>query len=82
MLYEVLTNAVQHAHGPLGVHASRTGTGITVEVSDRSPHLPQPRRAAQDEESGRGLLLVRAFADDWGVRPTDQGKTNWFSLKL
>ncbi|MEV0186382.1 ATP-binding protein [Streptomyces sp. NPDC050625] len=42
----------------------------------------QPRFAAQDEESGRGLLLVRAFADDWGVRPTDQGKTIWFSLEL
>ncbi|MFF9819101.1 PAS domain S-box protein [Streptomyces sp. NPDC014006] len=82
LLSEILTNAVQHAHGPLGVHVCRTDTGLTVEVSDHSPHLPQPRLAAQDEESGRGLLLVRTLADDWGVRPTDQGKTIWFSLKL
>lgn len=53
-----------------------------MEISDRSPHLPQPRLAAEDEESGRGLLLVRALADDWGVRPTDQGKATWFSLGL
>ncbi|MBL1103027.1 MEKHLA domain-containing protein [Streptomyces sp. 5-8] len=82
LLSEVLTNAVQHAQGPIGVHVCRTDTGLTVEISDRSPHLPQPRLAAEDEESGRGLLLVRALADDWGVRPTDEGKTTWFSLKL
>ncbi|MCW7940869.1 hypothetical protein AAW14_01045 [Streptomyces hygroscopicus] len=82
LLSEVLTNAVQHAQGPVGVHVCRTDTDLTVEVSDRSPHLPQPRLAAEDEESGRGLLLVRALADDWGVRPTDYGKTTWFSLKL
>ncbi|KUN90387.1 hypothetical protein AQJ66_00700 [Streptomyces bungoensis] len=82
LLSEVLTNAVQHAQGPLGVHMCRTDTALTVEVSDRSLHLPQPRLAAEDDESGRGLLLVRALADDWGVRPTDDGKTTWFSLKL
>lgn len=82
LLSETLTNAVQHAEGPLGVHLHRTVTDLTVEVSDRSPQLPQPRLAAEDEESGRGLILVRTLADDWGVRPTDQGKTTWFSLKL
>ncbi|MEU6221940.1 PAS domain S-box protein [Streptomyces sp. NPDC047022] len=82
LLSEILTNAVQHAQGPISVHACRTDTDLTVEISDRSPHLPQPRVAAEDEESGRGLLLVRALADGWGVRPTDDGKTTWFSLKL
>ncbi|MEV5177374.1 ATP-binding protein [Streptomyces flaveolus] len=82
LLSEILTNAVAHAQGPIGVHACRTDTALTVEISDRSPHLPQPRPAAEDEESGRGLLLVRALADDWGVRPTDEGKTTWFSLKM
>ncbi|ANS70176.1 putative PAS/PAC sensor protein [Streptomyces lincolnensis] len=82
LLSEILTNAVQHAEGPIGLHLSRTSTELTVEVSDRSPHLPQPRLAAQDEESGRGLLLVRTLADSWGVRPTDEGKTTWFTLNL
>ncbi|WP_432020683.1 SpoIIE family protein phosphatase [Streptomyces sp. 1222.5] len=81
LLSEVLTNAVQHGQGPIGVHLCRTDADLTVEISDRSPALPQPRQAAEDEESGRGLLLVRALADDWGVRPTDEGKTTWFSLK-
>ncbi|MFJ3307025.1 PAS domain S-box protein [Streptomyces sp. NPDC086549] len=81
LLSEVLTNAVQHAQGPIELHVCRTDTELTIEIADHSPHLPQPRVAAEDAESGRGLLLVRALADDWGVRPTDKGKTTWFSLK-
>ncbi|MEU5275540.1 PAS domain S-box protein [Streptomyces asoensis] len=82
LLSETLTNAVQHSEGPVGLHLHRTATDLTVEVSDRSPQLPQPRVAVEDAESGRGLLLVRALAADWGVRPTDEGKTTWFTLKL
>lgn len=82
LLSETLTNAVQHAEGPVGLHLHRTATDLTVEVSDRSPQLPQPRQAVEDEESGRGLCLVRALAASWGVRPTDEGKTTWFTLKL
>ncbi|MFE0730827.1 PAS domain S-box protein [Streptomyces antibioticus] len=82
LLSETLTNAVQHAEGPLGLHVHRTATDLTVEVSDRSPQLPQPRMAGQHEESGRGLILVRALATGWGVRPTDEGKTTWFTLRL
>ncbi|MFG2959031.1 PAS domain S-box protein [Streptomyces sp. NPDC048291] len=82
LLSETLTNAVQHGEGPIGLHLHRTATDLTVEISDRSPQLPRPRRAAEDEESGRGLLLVRTLADSWGVRPTDEGKTTWFTLRL
>ncbi|WP_159050034.1 PAS domain S-box protein [Streptomyces sp. MMG1533] len=82
LLSETLTNAVQHAEGPIGLHLCRTATDLTIEVSDHSPHLPQPRLAAEHDESGRGLLLVRSLADSWGVRPTDEGKTTWFTLKL
>ncbi|MFF3936981.1 PAS domain S-box protein [Streptomyces phaeofaciens] len=82
LLSETLTNAVQHAEGPLGLHLHRTDTDLTVEISDRSPQLPQPRLAGENEESGRGLILVRALAASWGVRPTDEGKTTWFTLRL
>ncbi|MFF8950449.1 ATP-binding protein [Streptomyces sp. NPDC014940] len=51
-------------------------------MSDRSLRLPQPRLAAEGDESGRGLTLVRALTDDWGVRPADEGRTTWFSLEL
>ncbi|MER6675164.1 PAS domain S-box protein [Streptomyces sp. NPDC000983] len=82
LLSEVLTNAVQHAQGPIGVRLHRTDTDLTVEVSDRSSQLPKPRPAGEDEESGRGLILVQTLTHSWGVRPTDEGKTIWFTLKL
>ncbi|MFD7935769.1 PAS domain S-box protein [Streptomyces sp. NPDC059755] len=82
LLSETLTNAVQHSEGPIGLHLHRTATDLTVEVSDPSPQLPQPRVAVEEAESGRGLILVRALAAGWGVRPTDEGKTTWFTLKL
>ncbi len=82
LVSELLTNAVRHAQGPVTLHACRTAAELTVEVGDGSPLLPEPRRADEDEESGRGLNLVRVIADSWGVRPTDEGKTTWFTLRL
>ncbi|WP_177204310.1 MULTISPECIES: PAS domain S-box protein [unclassified Streptomyces] len=82
LLSEVLTNAVRHGEGPVSLHLCRTDTELTVEVADRSPHLPDPRRAPEHAESGRGLFLVRALAVDWGIRPADGGKTVWFTLGL
>ncbi|QWA25778.1 SpoIIE family protein phosphatase [Streptomyces osmaniensis] len=82
LVSEILTNAVQHAEGPLVLHLRRTTTELAIEISDLSPHLPQPRLAAQDDESGRGLILVDAVADSWGVRPDERGKTTWFTLRL
>lgn len=66
LLSETLTNAVQHSEGPIGLHLHRTATDLTVEVSDPSPQLPQPRVAVEEAESGRGLILVRALAAGWG----------------
>ncbi|MFF0205694.1 PAS domain S-box protein [Streptomyces sp. NPDC005017] len=82
LVSEVLTNAIQHAQGPLNLHLRRNATEFTVEISDRSPQLPQPRPASLDDESGRGLLLVDALADGWGVRPNDDGKTTWFTFQV
>ncbi|MGW3124107.1 SpoIIE family protein phosphatase [Streptomyces sp. NPDC001107] len=82
LVSEVLTNSVQHAEGPVVLHLRHTATELAVEISDHSPHLPEPRLAAQDDESGRGLILVDTLADNWGVRPDEQGKTTWFSLRL
>lgn len=82
LLSEILTNAVQHAQGPLRVRVRRGSAELTVEVDDRSAQLPRPRRAGEDEESGRGLALAGTLADTWGVRLMDDGKTTWFTLRL
>ncbi|MFJ8361358.1 ATP-binding protein [Streptomyces sp. NPDC093984] len=53
-------------------------------MTDANDTLPTPRDASPDDESGRGLTLVAALADDWGAepRPGGIGKTVWFELPV
>ncbi|MFG2977343.1 ATP-binding protein [Streptomyces sp. NPDC048331] len=57
---------------------------LRIEVTDtRGGDLPVSRASAPDAESGRGLLLVEALADRWGVGigPVPR-KTVWAELDL
>jgi anti-sigma regulatory factor (Ser/Thr protein kinase) len=59
---------------------------LRIEVTDtRGDRLPNPLRRlpADDEDSGRGLLLVEALSDRWGVMPGPvPRKTVWAELEL
>ncbi|MFF8813098.1 ATP-binding protein [Streptomyces pactum] len=86
LLSELMTNAVRHAHVPQGrlikTRCMLDGKELRVEVSDAGDELPQPRTAGLYAESGRGLALVAALADDWNAqpRPSGVGKTVWFTV--
>ncbi|GAA1355892.1 hypothetical protein GCM10009612_21020 [Streptomyces beijiangensis] len=57
---------------------------LLIEVTDsRGDRLPAPQPPPGAAESGRGLLLVEALADRWGVSlgPTPR-KTVWAELDL
>ena len=87
VLSELVTNAYRHACAPgrqIGVRISIQGGALTVEVSDADPTHPRAGGAADDDICGRGLFLVDALADDWGVqpRPFGIGKTVWAVIKL
>ncbi|GFH36782.1 ATP-binding SpoIIE family protein phosphatase [Streptomyces pacificus] len=82
LVSEVVTNAVRHGQGPVRLQVRRNSTELTVEVSDHSHLPPRIRPAGADDESGRGLILVESLAGGWGVRPADDGKTTWFTLRL
>ncbi|WKV75534.1 ATP-binding protein [Streptomyces sp. PCS3-D2] len=57
---------------------------LTVSVIDSDPRLPvlRPAQAGPLETCGRGLALVAALSQAWGVRerPDRPGKVVWFSL--
>ncbi|MFH8659687.1 ATP-binding protein [Streptomyces afghaniensis] len=57
---------------------------LRIEVTDtRGDRLPTPQLPPPDAESGRGLLLVDALADRWGVTPgLPPRKTVWAELTL
>ncbi|MEU9303940.1 ATP-binding protein [Streptomyces sp. NPDC048269] len=51
---------------------------VRVEVHDSGPGLSR----MADRPPGRGLTIVAALADDWGVLPRRPGKTVWCELRL
>jgi anti-sigma regulatory factor (Ser/Thr protein kinase) len=56
---------------------------LRIEVTDtRGDRLPRPQEPAWEAESGRGLLLVEALADRWGVAEGRfPRKTVWAELR-
>jgi anti-sigma regulatory factor (Ser/Thr protein kinase) len=79
---ELATNAVLHAQSPFSVVASRDGSVVRISVHDASPVVPTLRDDGPLGTSGRGLRLLAAIADDWGVEITTDGKTVWAELRL
>ena len=86
LVSELVGNAIRHGHGEISLRVQLTSQGaLRVEVSDGNPtgpHVVDPPPAA-DQDSGRGMLIVRALADSWGTRAntTSSGKTVWFELQ-
>jgi anti-sigma regulatory factor (Ser/Thr protein kinase) len=79
---ELLANVVHHVPGGrCGLLILRQPQGVRVEVSDGCGQLPVPQQAGADDESGRGLALLEAVVDKWGVDGRcGTGKTVWFEV--
>lgn len=85
LVSELVTNALRHATGPIGVRLVRpVGPAgvLLVEVSDPLPDPPRERVARPEDESGRGLQLVAGACVRWGTRLGGTGKTVWFELAV
>jgi anti-sigma regulatory factor (Ser/Thr protein kinase) len=82
---ELVTNVLNHAPGAPGstfaIRVYRIGDTLTVEVHDSSPQVPRLRAGGDDDESGRGLILVSDVTDDCGHYLTPYGKVVWFAIK-
>ncbi|WP_028800879.1 ATP-binding protein [Streptomyces sp. 142MFCol3.1] len=80
-LTELLANVVRHVPDRRCVVVLlRLAAGVRGEVTDGHPQLPAARTGLRPEaESGRGLVLLDAVVDKWGVDPEPGGgKTVWF----
>lgn len=57
--------------------------GLLIEVHDTSSNPPVRSRAAQDAESGRGLMLVEALSREWSYFfPPRGGKVVYCFLEM
>ncbi len=78
---ELAANAVEHAGPPVELRAYATAQRLVVQTTDRSALRPVRRRSGREDERGRGLALVAALADAWGVRLGLGGKTTWAEFR-
>ena len=83
LVSELVTNAVVHAASAVDVSVGHEGIHavLRVEVRDRSRRPPRMGGFDPEAVSGRGLALVEAMSDRWGVENDDAGKRVWFELE-
>lgn len=76
---ELVTNSIVHGRGDVHVSMRQLCAGLYIKVADEStvPALMQP--VGPDEVGGRGLHIVDAFCDLWGV--SDDGTITWCLLR-
>ncbi|WP_236061818.1 SpoIIE family protein phosphatase [Actinacidiphila acididurans] len=79
LISELVTNAVVHAGTSVDV-VCRLDAGLVIEVSDHHP--ARVVREDRGDEGGRGLHLVAALSDEWGITYRRDRKTVWCRIDL
>lgn len=78
---ELVTNLVVHVGAPGELVVRMQGDNVRIEVTDHRAGVPVLPGRPATATGGRGLAIVDAVSDAWGVdRRTDDGKTVWFEL--
>jgi anti-sigma regulatory factor (Ser/Thr protein kinase) len=82
VISELVGNSIRHARalpsGRLAITCEHGPAGVTIGVTDGGgPCRPQPRDASPYDTAGRGLAIVAALADDWGVSHGSGTVTVW-----
>lgn len=79
---EMVTNAVRYAKAPIELRARLDGPYLVVEVLDGAPEVPQRSEPDLLALGGRGLHIISALSESWGVRPHAAGKSVWCTLRV
>jgi anti-sigma regulatory factor (Ser/Thr protein kinase) len=83
---ELVTNALHASRAlpepqPIGLRLLGSSHQLMIEVWDACHAPPDPHPPQAGEETGRGLLLVASFSQQWGYyHPTTGGKVVWAIL--
>ena len=77
---ELVTNVFLHARTDCLIHAAFDHPTLTVTVTDQDNRELTPQSPSSTAEDGRGLAIVEALADTWGIKHADGVKSVWFHL--
>ena len=83
LVTELVANVVDHARGDANftLELSVSDTGLRIAVIDGSSIRPVVQELSHDRPRGRGMRMVEAIADRWGVEDHKGGKRVWFDLR-
>lgn len=80
---ELVTNSVRAGAQTILVQLVLGRARLRIEVTDDVAGWPRLRTPRPDDPTGRGLTLVAALADGWGVSPIPgPGKLVWATVAL
>jgi anti-sigma regulatory factor (Ser/Thr protein kinase) len=84
VISELVTNAVRHAGTAttLELEIGQTGDRLRIALIDGDATEPRPRSAGAGAEDGRGLAILAALSDRWGIEPLQGGKRVWWEVDL
>lgn len=82
LVSELVTNVLEHVGSrSFGFRLSRRRGWVRAEVRDPSRALPCVLPHSANAETGRGLHVVNAIAERWGVDLLPLGKSTWFEMR-
>jgi anti-sigma regulatory factor (Ser/Thr protein kinase) len=83
MVSELASNCVLHTAAEFEVCIVRGERTVRVEVTDTGRGLPVLRQPAAADLRGRGLVIVKELADEWGIvhQVGHSGKMVWFAIR-
>ncbi|MFK4149465.1 ATP-binding protein [Streptomyces sp. NPDC004065] len=80
---ELVANVIKHVGSgtPAALAVSMRGMRLRIEVRDPDARaLPTLTEAGADAESGRGMALIEALAERWGVELAADHKVTWCEI--
>ncbi len=82
LVTELVANVVDHVGGEsvLSLELEFSDGWLRIAVADGSAVRPVVGALRGDQPRGRGMQIVEAIADRWGVEDADGGKRVWFVL--
>lgn len=81
---ELVANVVRHAGtvSTLELELGDEGTRLRVALADGSCTAPRLRHVHASAEDGRGMAILAALSDRWGIELRKGGKRVWWETEL